>query len=194
MNLSNTIAPKSDQLNADDLLTGPRTIKVTAVESGSSAEQPVTIRYEGDNGRPYKPGKSMRRVLVAMWGGNGDAYVGRRLTLYCDKTITFGSDTTGGIRISHASDIPDACELALTVKRGKRKPFRVEPLAPEKPAAQPRPLDELIAAGDAIAAQSLDALKAWWTKLIESERVALGGSSGERLTAWKASAQGRAAA
>ena len=192
MNLSNTITPKSDQLNADDLLTGPRTIKITGVESGS-AEQPVTIRYQGDDGRPYKPGKGMRRVLVSMWGGNGDAYIGRRLTLYCDKTITFGADTTGGIRISHASDIPGPVEIALTVKRGKRKPFRVEPLAPEK-VAEIRPLDELIAAGDAIAAQSLDALKAWWVKLAEGERVVLGGSSGERLTAWKTAAQGKAAA
>jgi len=48
--------------------------------------------------------------------------------LYCDKTITFGPDTTGGIRISHASDISEPLEIALTVKRGKRRPFRVEPL------------------------------------------------------------------
>ena len=191
MNLASTIAPKSDQLNADDLLAGPRTIRIAAVESGASPEQPVSVRFDGDNGRPYKPSKGMRRVLVAMWGGEGAAYIGRRLTLFCDKAVTFGPDTTGGIRISHASDIPAAVEIALTVKRGKRKPFRVEPLAPEK-AADVRPLDELIAAGDAIAAQSLDALKAWWVKLAESERVALGGSSGERLTAWKSSAQGKA--
>jgi len=127
MNLTNTIIPKSDQLNADDLISGPRTIRITAVEAGS-AEQPVNIRYEGDNGRPYKPNKGMRRILVALYGSEGAAYVGKRLTLYNDPAITFGPDATGGIRISHASDISGTLEIALTVKRGKRKPFRVEPL------------------------------------------------------------------
>lgn len=189
MNLSATIIPKSDQLNADDLIAGPRTIKITAVESGS-AEQPVMIRYEGDNGRPYKPGKSMRRVLVTAWGSDGAAYVGRRLTLYCDKTITFGPDTTGGIRISHASDISEPLEIALTVKRGKRKPFRVEPLPAEKaatPPPAPRALDELVAAGDAIAATGVDAYAQWWKKgITEAERQLLGGVTGERHAAWKA--------
>ena len=63
MDLSQTIIPKSDQLNADDLIAGPRTIRITAVSTGN-AEQPVVINYEGDNGRPYKPSKSMRRILV----------------------------------------------------------------------------------------------------------------------------------
>ena len=32
IDLSRTVAPKSDQLNADDLIAGPRTIVVTAVK------------------------------------------------------------------------------------------------------------------------------------------------------------------
>lgn len=187
MNLTNTIIPKSDQLNADDLIAGPRTIKITAVEAGNSAEQPVTIRFAGDDGRPYKPGKSMRRVLVALWGAEGSAYVGRRLTLYCDKSITFGPDTTGGIRISHASDIAGTLELALTVKRGKRKMFRVEPLAPEKVLTAARALEELTKEGDTAASQGLDSLKSWWTKLNLEDREALGGAAGESLKNWKAS-------
>ena len=179
MNLASTIAPKSDQLNADDLLAGPRTIRIAAVESGASPEQPVSVRFDGDNGRPYKPGNSMRRVLVAMWGSEGAAYIGRRLTIYCDKTITFGPDTTGGIRISHASDISAPVEIALTVKRGKRKPFRVEPLAPLS-------LAELIANGESAAREGTDKLKGWWVKLTESERATLGGNAGESLAALKA--------
>lgn len=170
MNLSNTIIPKSDQLNADDLLSGPRTIKITAVEAGT-AEQPVSIRYEGDNGRPYKPGKSMRRVLVAIWGSDGSAYVGRSLTLYCDKTITFGPDTTGGIRISHATDIAAPVEIALTVKRGKRKPFLVEPMqiaAPETPDLQ-----TLTDIGATKAKEGSAALRAWWGTLAANARTAL---------------------
>lgn len=186
MNLSTTIIPKSDQLNADDLLAGPRTIKITAVESGS-AEQPVCIRYEGDNGRPYKPGKSMRRVLVGMWGSDGSAYLGRRLTLYCDKTVTFGPDTTGGIRISHASGITEPFELALTVKRGKRKPFRVEPM----PASDTVDIAALTELGAAKAREGLESLRAWWATLPASAKTALKPKlDGE----WKQTAEGRAAA
>ena len=60
--LGKTIAPKSDQLNADDLISGPRTITITNVASGSK-DQPINISFEGDNGKPYRPGKSMRRGL-----------------------------------------------------------------------------------------------------------------------------------
>lgn len=162
MNLSQTIVPKSDQLNADDLIGGPLTIKINAVKYGST-EQPVSIYYDGDNGRPYKPSKGMRRVLVAMWGIEGADYVGRRLTLYRDPTVTFGPDTTGGIRISHASDIAAPVELALTVKRGKRKPFIVEPLPVEK-AAQ-FDVQSLLDLGEAKARQGSKALREWWMTL-----------------------------
>lgn len=134
--LASTIIPKSDQLNADDLIAGPMTITITKV-SKVKGEQPIIINFEGDNGRPYKPGKSMRRVLVLVWGGNGNHYVGEALTLYRDPEVTFGSDKVGGIRISHMSGIDGPRELAITVKRGQRKPFHVKPLvkAAKRPAA-----------------------------------------------------------
>ena len=60
--LSKTIDPKSDQLNSDDLIAGPITIRITKVSANlSSPEQPISIFFEGDNGKPYKPCKSMRR-------------------------------------------------------------------------------------------------------------------------------------
>ena len=127
MNLNSTIIPKSTQLNADDLISGPRTIKITNVLAGS-AEQPVQITYEGDTGRPYLPSKSMRRVLVTLWGSEGAAYVGRSITLYRDPTVKFGGDMVGGVKISHASDITGTQSLMLTETRGKRKPHIVEPL------------------------------------------------------------------
>jgi hypothetical protein len=170
MNLLNTITPKSDQLNADDLIAGPRTIKITAVEPGS-AEQPVSIRFEGDNGRPYKPGKSMRRALFAMWGSDGAVYVGRRLSLYCDKTITFGPDTTGGIRISHASHISEPLEIALTVKRGKRKPFRVDPLPTVKEPAID--LSALVDVGETKAREGIESLRTWWESIPAAAKTAL---------------------
>lgn len=129
-----SIEPKSDQLNAEDLLTGPRTVTITAVTRGSS-EQPVNfVTAEFGAARPYKPSKTMRRVIVAAWGMNPQDYIGRRMTLYRDPDITFGPDRVGGIRISHLSHLPRRLEIALTVKRGRRSSFTVEPL-PDKPSS-----------------------------------------------------------
>jgi hypothetical protein len=128
--LSLTIAPKSDQLNSDDLISGPRTIKITKVSANpESAEQPVSIFFEGDNGKPYRPCKSMRRVLVHVWGKDGHGYAGRSLTLYRDPAVQFGGLAVGGIRISHLSDIKQSVTMALTATRANRKPFTVNPLA-----------------------------------------------------------------
>lgn len=122
-----TIAPRSDQLNSDDLISGPITIKITGVSPGNS-EQPINIHYEGDGGKPYKPGKSMRRVMVNFWGRDGKSYVGRSLTLFRDPTIRFGGIAVGGIRISHMSDIGHDETMALTQTRGSKKEFTVKPL------------------------------------------------------------------
>lgn len=127
MDLSSTIAPKSDQLNADDLLAGPITVTIENVTAGNP-EQPVNIHLNERPGRPYRPSKSMRRILVQAWGPDSDAYHGRRLTLYRDPTITFGRDQVGGIRISHLSHLDKPMTAALTVKRGQRKAITIQPL------------------------------------------------------------------
>jgi hypothetical protein len=134
MDLTDSIAPRSDQMNAEDLLTGPRTFTVTEVRKGSSAEQPVSIYLaEFPSDRPFKPSKTVRRLIVSAWGKETDVYPGRRLTLYRDPDVTFGKDKVGGIRVSHMSHIDKRITLALTTTRGKRAPFIVEPL-PDTPA------------------------------------------------------------
>ena len=130
MDISETTAPRSDQQNFDDYLGGPKTVTVSEVKKGS-AEQPVEVHLVEFPGRPFKPSKSMRRVLVAAWGTDSTAYAGRRMTLYGDPDVRFGGQAVGGIRISHLSDISKTLTVALTVTRGKRAPFTVEPL-PER--------------------------------------------------------------
>jgi hypothetical protein len=127
--LSTTIAPKSDQLNADDLITGPRTITITRVRGCSEPDQPVAVHFEGDDNKPYKPCKSMRRVLVFAWGPNGADYVGRSMTLYRDERVQFGGIQVGGIRISHMSHLERDMTMALTATRAKRTPYTVKALA-----------------------------------------------------------------
>lgn len=127
MDLTQSITPKSDQINAEDLLTGPRTVTVEKVTAGS-AEQPFDFHLVELPGRPYRPSKSMRRVIVNAWGADAAAYPGKRLTLYRDPEVTFGRDKVGGIKISHLSGIEKPISLALTVTRGKRAMHKVDPL------------------------------------------------------------------
>lgn len=143
-NLANTIAPKSDQLNADDLITGPLTVRITKVVGRGGNDQPIAIHYDGDGGKPYLPCKSMRRLLVYVWGVDGAQYVGRSMTLYRDPHVKYGGIEVGGIRISHMSDIDDDVTLALTATRSSRKPYTVKPLRqkPSAPAAPPPPPTE----------------------------------------------------
>lgn len=137
--VSKTVAPKTDQLNFDDFIGDAKmTVKVTKV-SLLAGEQPIAINYEGDNGKPFKPCKSMRRVLVQLWGGNGEDYIGRSMTLFGDPTVKFGGANVGGIRISHLSHISEPVTLALTASKAVRKPYVVRPLeaARDVPASTP---------------------------------------------------------
>lgn len=135
--LSKTILAKSDQLNADDL-AGPITVQITDVREASSPDQPIIIKYEGDNGKPFKPCKTVRRLLVRAWGANGREYIGRYMTLYNDPTVKWGGEAVGGIRVSHLSHIDTDLTVPLTVTRGNKRPFTVKRLdaldaAPEPP-------------------------------------------------------------
>lgn len=154
MDLTESIAPKSDQINAEDLLTGPRTFTISEVRAGS-AEQPFDFHLAELPGRPYRPSKSMRRVIVDAWGKEGSVYAGRRLTLYRDPEVTFGRDKVGGIKISHLSHIEKRRSLALTVTRGQRKPHTVDPL-PDAAPPQPEPSVE-----DVAACTDVEILRAW---------------------------------
>jgi hypothetical protein len=128
--MSVAIVPKSDQLNSDDLIAGPRTIRVTGIEINTGAEQKVSIHFDGDDGKPYKPCKSMCRVLVHGWGADANKYIGRWMTLYRDASVKWAGVEVGGIRISHLSDIDSDLSISLTATKGKRAPFKVHKLKP----------------------------------------------------------------
>jgi len=170
------IIPRSDQLNSDDLISGPITIKVTAVTVRGGQEQPVSIHYEGDNGKPYKPCKSMSRILVTAWGSDSSKYAGRSMTLYRDPTVKWAGMEVGGIRISHMSNIDTTMTMALTATKGSRKPFTVKPLAMEPDAlSEPPPaLDTVLAAiGTMKDKASREAAKALAERLEDDEQIAI---------------------
>ena len=124
--LADTIIPKSEQLNADDLIAGPITVTVEGVKRSSSPDQPIDIMISGH--RPFRPCKSMRRVLISVWGDKGSEWIGKSMTLYRDQTVKYGGVEVGGIRISHVSGIDEEIKLALTTTRAKRSLYKVLPL------------------------------------------------------------------
>lgn len=164
------IEPRSDQINADSLQGGPITIKISDIKIAAGTEQPITIRYDGDDGKPWRPCKSMARVLVAAWGPDASKYIGKSVTLYTDPTVKWGGMEVGGIRISHMSDIERDMVIALTATRGNKKPFTVKTLgkpAAKKAATKTDPNFDADAFVEQVKQQAIDAtdsaqLDTWW--------------------------------
>lgn len=173
MDMTKVIEPKSDQLNSDDLISGPRTITITKVAIRPGTEQPVSIFFDGDNGKPYKCCKSMARVMVSVWGADANKYIGRSMTLYRDPSVKWGGIEVGGIRISHMSHIDGQITMALTATRGSRKPFTVRAL---QTAPEPAPVaidPELREAGDYAASQGVMPYRAWLANLTPEHKASI---------------------
>jgi hypothetical protein len=126
--LRSTIIPRSDQLNSEQLLGGPMIITVSDVRLGSGEEQPVSVFYDADPGRPFKPCKTMRKVLILAWGPDGTQWIGKSMELYCDPSVKFGGEVVGGIRISRLSDIPRDIKVSLTATKGRKAMHEIRPL------------------------------------------------------------------
>lgn len=159
--MSAVIVPKSDQINAEDFIAGPRTFTIEGVAISPGTEQPVNIKLVGEP-RLFRPCKSMSRVLVSAWGPDASVYRGRSLTLYRDPKVKWGGMEVGGIRISHLSNIERDMLLQLTATKGKRAPHVVKPLA-DAPAS-PEGLSQDQARCDIANAASLDELKTVWSR------------------------------
>jgi hypothetical protein len=125
------IAPKSNQLTSDDLLAGDRIITISGVAINPGTEQPCQINFDGDQGKPWFPCKTMARVLVKAWGPDAKQYVGKSVQLFRDPNVTWGGMAVGGIRIRALSHIDAAFAMALTATRGKKAMARFLPLKAE---------------------------------------------------------------
>lgn len=149
-----TIVPKSDQLNADQLVGGPRVIHITSVTGGGSAEQPITIHYDGEEGRPYKPCLTMRKVLVCGLGHDATRWPGNSLTLYHDADVLWAGVKVGGIRISHMTGIEKDIIVSLAQSKSKKALHTIKRME-----AGPRLADVLQAIQAATDKASMDAAK-----------------------------------
>ena len=132
INISHTITAKSDQFNYTDLVAGDKLITITNVKVVNDPQQPVWIYYDGDNGKPWKPCLSYRRVLIECWGVNAAQYIGRQILLFGDSSVEFGKEQVGGIRIKSLSHIDADKTIIITVKRGVRRKILIKALETKK--------------------------------------------------------------
>ena len=180
--IAKSIVPKSDQLNAEDLLSGPITVTVTDVKQGT-AEQPIAIILDGER-QPYKPCKTMRKILVFCWSDQAANWIGKRMTLYADPDVKWAGVAVGGIMISHLSGIESQVMLMLSETKGKRKPIVVKLLPDEVQQSVPFNFTDMIC--EAKTSEELDKIArtivkskptpddlAFWKSMVEDARKLL---------------------
>ena len=124
--ITSTLVPKSNQINAEDLLVGPVVVQISRV-TACNGDHPIAVHLEGYS-RPWLPCLTAIRLLVACWGINATVWPGRWVRLYCDPEVEYGGKRVGGVRFDGASHLERPVEQSLTVTRGKRRLHRVEPL------------------------------------------------------------------
>ena len=132
-NLLKAVEAKSDQLNSIDLIGGPITVMITGVKVNLSSDQAVSISYSGDDGKPWKPSKTMLRVLIIKWGDDESKFVGKHITLFREPTITWGGKEVGGVEVSHMSDMQNDDRFLLGTGRNKTRQFKIEHLTVKTP-------------------------------------------------------------
>jgi hypothetical protein len=148
VDLTQALAPKSDQLDFADLDGNPpQVFTITDVsENGSELadQQPVNISL-AEFPRVWRPSKGMLRVLADNWGKDVKVWVGRRVELYGDPEVYFGKEKRGGTRISRLSHISKPNKTLVNPRGGRGAYWTVQPL-PDAPAPQPEPTAEEVAA------------------------------------------------
>lgn len=164
LDVTKAIEARSDQLNADDLVQ-PRTIKITKV-TVKDGEQPISVFYEGDNGKPWKPSKTGSRCLAYVWGSNASNWIGLSCTIYRDPDITWGGAKVGGVMPSHMEGLEKPVTLMLAKTRGKKAPIILKPLIvsgekaePQSPTTTP---EQAQSAAREAAKLGRDSFQQWW--------------------------------
>lgn len=94
-------------------------------------DKAVMFFKEVDRGWMYS--KTAGHCLAKMFGEDDAGWIGKRITLYADEDVYFGSDQVGGIRIAGSPDIQKP--LIVRIKFQKKRAFEVKLVQ----TAAPRP-------------------------------------------------------
>jgi len=156
-------APKSDQLNADDLIGGKAIFTFARITRGKvqkKGEQPMNVHLAEFPRGPWKPCKVMRRLMDEQWGINPAEWpTGLRVELYREPAVLWAGEPTGGIRICGMSHIRADFVAIVTETRGLRVRYPIRRL-PDAPRQQSQAMPDLVTAL-AAAALTVDDLDAY---------------------------------
>lgn len=147
--ISHTLAPKSDQIDARELLE-PWTMTVESVRvKKGEADQPVEVKFV-EFPRVWRPSKGMRVVLAYCWGKDSATWVGRRATIFNDPSVTWAGEAVGGIRIKALSHIEGVKKVPIAQSRNQMvlhvvEPLPSEPARPTQAPASGNPAEQLAA-------------------------------------------------
>ena len=158
MDITESLQPRSDQINADSIPADQTMIVTISRVVPGKASQPYDFELAEFPGRAYRPGVTMRRVIAAAWGRESDDYRGRRMELYTDPTVRFGKEVTGGIRIKSLSHIKKPLKVRVTIGQGRRGDYMVQPLPDAAPSSPVQHLTE----ADIAACSSVEELRVMW--------------------------------
>ena len=110
------IAPKTDQLNADNL-RGVESVVVT-IKGPCSRGRDGKMHIPLEECKPFKPATGQGRILTEIWG-SWDKWPGRKMRLYRDPSVTFSGVACGGIKISEISHISKKHTVPVRQNRNK---------------------------------------------------------------------------
>jgi lipoate-protein ligase A len=91
----------------------------------------VSVFFDGDNNKPWKPSLGMRRVLSTAYGLESDKWIGKHAALYFDSDVTWAGKKVGGIRVRALSDISkQGLKMSQAISRQKRVELFIDYLEP----------------------------------------------------------------
>ena len=139
-----SIEARSEQIDADNLISGPIDVTIKAVTRGPSNEQPIQIVLQ-ETPLFYRPNKTFRRALIGCFGDDSTNWIGKRLRLARDANVMFGGVKVGGTIVTHAS-VAAPIVLMLSTKRGKKSAVSIDVIPPiQKPVPMPAKVKEAAA-------------------------------------------------
>jgi len=127
--------PKSNQLNAVDLIGTKIIVKILKVEVDLSKEQNTKVFIEGLDGKkmqPMMPSKNMKWVFIEAWGDDENTYGGKYVELFRNPKVKWAGEEVGGVFISRVSHIKAPFTFIYRPSKGKMERIEIGRIDPSE--------------------------------------------------------------
>jgi hypothetical protein len=144
IDMTKGIEGNTDQLNAANLTGRSVVVQILAVRNSRGQADKEKQPYEVviSDFKPWRPCLTSRRILIELWGDDGDKWVGHWVRLYNDETVRNPQGgEPGGIRMDAADLDKPFTTKPIIVSRGKTQRFTIKTIQPPKPPT----LEDLLA-------------------------------------------------